>query len=69
MADQKKDIEALSHAFATYKVGEYVIFGKYMKPIAAQNVALMDEWTVDGTCDQQEAVKCYNNFLLSGASF
>jgi hypothetical protein len=52
MEDNKKNIQALSHAYASYKVGEYVIMGKYLKPIAADNVALMDEWTVDGTCDQ-----------------
>ena len=69
MEDNKKNVESLSHAYATYKVGEYVIFGKYMKPIAAQNVAMMDEWTVDGSCDQNKAVECYNNFLLKGGYF
>ena len=27
----------------------------------------MDEWTLDGGCDQSLAVECYNDFLLNGA--
>lgn len=40
-----------------------------MKPIAVQNVALMDEWTVEGGCDQNKAVDCYQDFILKGGDF
>lgn len=70
MAAQKQDnednIKSLSHAYASYKVGEYVIWGKYMKPIAEDQVAFFDELTVSGNCNQEVATQCVNQYILSG---
>jgi hypothetical protein len=59
-------LKDLSHAYATYRVGEYVAFGKFMKPIAEQNVELMDELTVSGQCNQATATECVNNWIVQG---
>lgn len=50
-ADNEASVKSLSHAYASYKVGEYVIFGKYYKPIAEDQVAFFDELTVSGQCN------------------
>jgi len=50
-ADGQESIKALSHAYASYKVGQYVVFGKYMKPITEDQVALFDELTISGNCN------------------
>ena len=49
--DAKKAAHDLSKAYATYRVGEYVAFGKNVKPVTEANVQLFDELTVDGTCN------------------
>ena len=64
MADNEASLKSLSHAFASYKVGEYVIFGKYMKPIAEDNVAFFDELTIEGGCNEEIATDCVNSFLV-----
>ena len=63
-ADGEASIKSLSHAYASYKVGEYVIFGKYMKPIAEDNVAFFDELSIEGTCNEEVATQCVNAFLV-----
>merc|ERR1711990_407155 len=65
-ADNIANIKALSHAYASYKVGEYVLFGKYYKPIAEDHVAFFDELTVSGNCNQEVATQCVNGYILSG---
>jgi hypothetical protein len=64
--DDQESLKDLSHAYATYRVGEYVAFGKYMKPIAEHNVELMDELTVSGSCNQATATHCVNNWITQG---
>ena len=65
-ADNEASVKSLSHAYASYKVGEYVIFGKYMKPIAEDHVVFFDELTVSGKCNQEVATQCVNAYMLRG---
>ena len=65
-ADHEADIKSLSHAYASYKVGEYVIFGKYYKPIAEDHVVFFDELTVSGKCNKEIATQCVNAYILNG---
>ena len=65
-ADDIASIKALSHAYSSYKVGEYVIFGKYMKPIAEDHVVFFDELTVNGKCNKEVATECVNGYILGG---
>ena len=59
-------VKSLSHAYASYKVGEYVIFGKYYKPIAEDHVVFFEELTVDGSCNKEVATECVNAYILNG---
>jgi len=65
-ADNIATVKSLSHAYASYKVGEYVIFGKYYKPIAEDHVAFFDELTVSGDCNKEVATQCVNGYILGG---
>lgn len=65
-ADMEADIKSLSHAYASYKVGEYVIFGKYYKPIAEDHVVFFEELTVNGDCNKEVATQCVNAYILQG---
>jgi len=60
VADNEANIKSLSHAYASYKVGEYVIFGKYYKPIAEDHVVFFEELTVSGKCNKEVATQCVN---------
>jgi len=58
--DNEDNIKSLSHAYASYKVGEYVLFGKYYKPIAEDHVVFFEEMTVSGKCNKEVATQCVN---------
>jgi hypothetical protein len=64
--DNEDNIKSLSHAYSSYKVGEYVIFGKYYKPIADDYVVFFEEQTVSGNCNKEVATQCVNSFILNG---
>lgn len=64
--DNEDNIKSLSHAYSSYKVGEYVIFGKYYKPVAEDYVVFFDEQTVSGNCNKEVATQCVNSFILNG---
>jgi hypothetical protein len=64
--DNQDNIKSLSHAYSSYKVGEYVIFGKYYKPIAEDYVVFFEEQTVSGNCNKEVATQCVNSFILNG---
>jgi len=64
--DNEDNIKSLSHAYSSYKVGEYVIFGKYYKPIAEDYVVFFEEQTVSGKCNKEVATQCVNSFILNG---
>ena len=62
-ADKAAIIQDLSKAFSRKKVGEYVSFGKNLKPLAELGVEVVDSLTVSGTCDREVATECVNDFM------
>lgn len=66
-ADRKANVRSLSHAYSTYRVQEYVNFGKMLKPTAEFHVQFLDAITPNAQCNQDAATNCLNNFILHGA--
>jgi len=50
------------------QVGEYVNFGKNLKPLAEMDVEIVDSLTVDGSCNQAVATECVNSWLLGNTT-
>jgi hypothetical protein len=63
VADKDATLKDLSKAFARKQVGEYVSFGKNLKPLAQTGVEIVDSLTVSGKCNREVATECVNDFL------
>merc|ERR1711935_1051141 len=62
-ADDQIMVNDLVNAYSRYRVGEYVSFGKNMKPLAQQYEEMVDILTPAGTCNREVAVECANDFF------
>ena len=64
--DNKKNLESLAHAAATYKVQEAVNFNKAWKPWVEFEVQFFDAMTVDGNCNQEVCTDCVTEWIMKG---
>ena len=65
--DDKKNLESLAHAAATYRVQEAVNFRKAWHNWAKFEVTYMEAVSVNTECNQEVCTDCITNWIMKGA--
>ena len=65
-ADMLESARSLMKAAATWRVAEYVNFGKTWKGMAESEVEFIDSLNInENTCNKEAATKCVQDFYMS----